>query len=311
MHVKRELFSERAVSPQPGRPPGWPLPGRSGEVAAAAARPLFLLAIVILLAAQPAAAQLGLGLSPMRVELAMAPGTQYSGSLSLSSDSQGKVRVRAELLDFFIDESETPQFDRSYPQEAEFSCRPWLSVNPMETELGAGTQTLVRYTIRVPREATERSFHCAAGFTTLPPAEQPRGMGLQTAVRIVAAFYVIIGKPQAEGAIKEIKLEPVPDPKQPSWRAVVVIENPSLMHMRPAGELAVLDASGKLLESLKFNSVPILPRRPQRFLFPLTVPVTAGASYTLRARVDLGLAEIQEATVEVTAPPAPTAVPAQ
>jgi hypothetical protein len=265
--------------------------------------------VIVLAAAQPAPAQLGLGLSPMRVELAMGPGRQYSGSLNLSSDSQGKVRVRAELLDFFIDESETPQFDRSYPQEAEFSCRPWLSVNPMETELGAGTQTLVRYTIRVPKEAAERSFHCAAGFTTLPPAEQARGMGLQTAVRVVAAFYVITGKPKAEGAIKEIKLEPVADPKQPSWRAVVVIENFSLMHMRPAGELAVLDASGKLLESRKFNSIPILPRRQQRFLFPLTVPMTPGATYTLRARVDLGLAEIQEATVEVTAPPAPAASP--
>jgi hypothetical protein len=267
--------------------------------------------MIVLAAAQPAAAQLGLGLSPMRVELAMGPGTQYSGALNLSSDSQGKVRVRAELLDFFIDESETPQFDRSCPQEGEFSCRPWLSVNPMETELGAGSHMLVRYTIRVPKEATERSFHCATGFTTLPPGERALGMGLQTAVRVVAAFYVVVGKPKAEGAIKEIKLEPVADPKQPSWRAVVVIENPSLMHMRPAGELAVLDASGKLLESLKFNSVPILPRRRQRFLFPLTVLVTAGATYTLRARVDLGLAEIQEATVEVTAPAAAPAAPAQ
>lgn len=254
---------------------------------------------MMLAAAGPAMAQLGLGLSPMRAELSMAAGAQYSGSLNLSNSSRDTVRVRAELLDFFIDQNETPQFERSVAQEAEFSCRGWLSLNPMETELEPGRQTLVRYSVRVPAGATERSYHCAAGFSTLPAGEQARGMGLKTAVRIVAAFYVVVGKPKAEGAVKEVKLEAVADARQPSWRAVVVIANPSLMHMRPTGELVLLDASGKLLESHPFNSIPLLPRREQRFLFPLKMVMAQGAGYALRARVDLGQEDIQEATARI------------
>jgi len=88
-------------------------------------------ALLIVGATRPARAQLGLGLAPMRVELRMAPGQQYSGSLKLSSESDGRARVRAEMLDFNIDDKATPQFERDLPQEAAYSCKKWLSLNPM------------------------------------------------------------------------------------------------------------------------------------------------------------------------------------
>src|ERR1035438_7157090 len=50
------------------------------------------------------------GLTPMREELQLAPGAQHSGVLMVSNDAPGKVRVVAELLDFYIDAETTPQF---------------------------------------------------------------------------------------------------------------------------------------------------------------------------------------------------------
>jgi hypothetical protein len=44
----------------------------------------------------------------------------------------------------------------------------------------------------------------------------------------------------------------------------------------------------------------VLPEREQRFLFPLSTDVRNGA-YKLRARVDLGTGEIQEASAVVAA----------
>ncbi len=238
----------------------------------------------------------------MRLEIRMAPGNQHSGSVNLTNNSAGKMRIRAELLDFYIDGEDTPQFERENKQEAAYSCRQWLSVNPMETELESPAQLPIRYTIHVPPGAHEGSYHCAAGFTTLPAAEEITGTGMRMAVRVVAAFYVVVGNPQIDGGLKEFKLENVADKDNPkgSWRAVVVMANRGGMYFRPTGKLDVLDAAGKVIESDDFQSIPVLPNREQRFLFPLSVPLEAG-TYTLRARVDIGNGEIQEGKAVVSA----------
>src|SRR3984893_9580939 len=105
-------------------------------------------------------AQIGLGLSPMRIDMKIDPGTVNSSVLALSSDSKETVRVRAEPLDFLIDQNQTPQFEPRLASESEFSCRDWLSINPVETEIGPGKQLNVRYTLRVPADVkTPRGYH--------------------------------------------------------------------------------------------------------------------------------------------------------
>jgi hypothetical protein len=244
-------------------------------------------------------AQVGLSLYPMREELTLAPGAMHSGVLTLNNDSPKKTRVVAELLDFYIDATGTPQFGGQYSQESDFSCRTWLSVNPMEMELEGNAHMAVRYTIRAPLPATSRSNHCAIGFTTQPTPDV-KTTGLRAAVQVVAAIYAVVGKPAAEGWIKDLTLEYVADPKAPSWRAVAVLANPSLMHYRPTGELDVLDGTGKVVESAKFVPLPVLPKREQRFLFPLKLAGGPG-DYTLRARVDLGGNDVEEASAHVVA----------
>src|SRR5580704_14370049 len=92
-------------------------------------------ALAALLLAGSASAQIGLGLAPMREELALAPGAAHSGVLTLANDGADKVRIVAEMLDFYLDSTATPQFGTNYKREAEFSCRQWLAANPMEMEL--------------------------------------------------------------------------------------------------------------------------------------------------------------------------------
>src|ERR1017187_8813238 len=280
----------------------------------------------------PAQAQMGLGLVPMRNELTIAPGQQVSGALKLSSESGAKVRIRAEVDDFFIDETDTPQFERNIPHEAAYSCKSWLSLNPMEIELETGGSLLVRYTIRVPADAAEGSYNCAAGFTTLRPANETadQGMGMHMAVRIVGAFYVQVGNPSVVGSLKEIKLEALPPAAAPTegapakdvkdakeskggWQAVVVLENQGKMYFRPAGKLEVLDAQGKTVETDDFPSMPILRERSQRVIFPLKTTLEPG-HYTLKVNVDIGMSEIQQGTAEVAveaASPVAAAKPGQ
>jgi hypothetical protein len=256
--------------------------------------------LVLVLIGVHAQAQVSLGLSPMRLEFAMAPGQQQSGTVNLSNDAGGKVRIRAELLDFLVDNTATPQFERDLPSEAPFSCRSWLSLNPMEIEISGRTPIPVRFTLRVPEGVKEGSYHCAAGFVTLPPAEEAKATGLRMAVRVVAAFYVVIGHPPIDGILKQIQLEASSPGQQdePAWQAVVLIENRGRMHFRPTGTLTVLDANDQVMETVELKPLPVLPVREQRFLLPLKTDVQSGG-YKLRARVDLGAGEIQQAIVQI------------
>ena len=110
-------------------------------------------------------AQLGLGLVPMRVELRMAPGQEYTNTVKLSSQSGVSTRVRSEVLDFNIDEAATPQFERSLPKEAATSCKNWMKLNPTEMEIDKDGFLNVRYTIHLPvheaqrQEAVEREHY--------------------------------------------------------------------------------------------------------------------------------------------------------
>ena len=255
--------------------------------------------LLMLCAAPHLAGQVGLGLVPMRLEMKLSGGQQQSGVLNLSNDSVGRVRIRAEIVDFYVDDKATPQFVRS-STEAPYSCQNWLTLNPMEMEVESGAQAPVRYTIKTPAGAPQRSYHCAAAFTTLPTAGDLAQTGIKTAVRIVSAFYVVLGNPAVEAGFKEIRLENTSDPKEP-WRAVVVLKNFSDMHFRPSGELSLLDDAGNLVESNPFASLPVLPKREQPFLFPLKSALAPG-NYTLRARVDMGTADLQEGTTIVTVP---------
>ena len=289
---------------------------------------LAVLAVLLVLGVtRPAQAQLGLGLVPMRSELTMKPGQELSGSLKLSSESGTTTRIRAEINDFYIDNTDTPQFERDLPQEAANSCKTWLSLNPMEIQLDQGGSLLVRYTFRLPAGVAEGSYNCAAGFTTLPPADQAAaaGMGMHMQVRIVAAFYIQVGSPPILGSLKEIKLEALPpaptaEPGSPDappasdtkggWQAVVVLENQGRMHFRPAGKLEVLDADGKTVETVDFPSLPILRERSQRVIFPLKTQLEPG-NYKLRVNVDIGTGEIQQGTADVTVDAAPTTAEAK
>jgi hypothetical protein len=251
------------------------------------------LLILGILTSVPVMAQVGLGMSPMRLEVGLRPGQAYSGALELTNELGGRTRTRGELLDFRLDETMTPQFARVMESESEWSCRSWLTVNPMETEIETGQRLLVRFTIRVPATAAPRSYHCAVGFTAMPPAGEVAAMGIRNTVRVVGAFYVRVGEPRGQGTVSSLRLEGEGEAR----RAVLHVRNDSEFYFRPEGQVEVLDGQGVVLETLTVPAFPVLPKREQRFLLPLA-PGTAQPA-ALRVRVDLGLGEIQEATVRL------------
>lgn len=249
-----------------------------------------------------AVAQVGLGLNPMRLEIRQAAGGVQTGVLMLSNELDQPVRVRMELLDFHLDQSGLPQFARSLSTESDYSCRQWLTVNPMEAEMEAKTRLPVRYTFRIPSGAAPRSYYCAVGFTTMPTAEAAGFTGLRSAVRLVTIFYVVLGEPSLTGGLESIELERVPGPTPDSIgrRASISVKNGGVYHFRPEGTVSALDENGTVVEEHPLPSLPVLPNRSQRFLVPFG-KLSAAGKYKLRARVDIGTQEFQEAVIDVSA----------
>jgi len=261
------------------------------------------LALVTLGAAYPAAAQYGFALSPMRVELNLAPGSQHTGTLSLANDAKETARFRTEILDISIDPEAVPQFEKDIPSEAGFSCRDWVTVNPMEAEMAGGDQMAIRYTFRVPVGAPTRTYHCALGFTSLPDVKkQPSAIGIVALLRLTATFYITVGDPPPTGEVKQISIEKINAPQTSGYRAVISVENSGLTNLRGAGKVDVLNEAGQVIEAADFPPVVILPSRTQRL--PVVIhPKMPEGNYTLRTRVNLGTNEIQEATFQFRVPP--------
>ena len=253
----------------------------------------------IVAAAAPVCGQTGLGLNPMLLPLDMVPGQVRNNALTLGNNDMVPIRYRADLLDFYVDKEATPQFERDFPAESQFSCKQWLTLNPMEGELQPRGQLSVRYSVRVPEGVPARTYHCAVGFTSLldpRTAQQTGPVGIQAAVRVVATFYVTVGKPVPDGEIKNITLETVSDDRAAGYRAVFVIENNGFTNLRGIGKVDVLSEDGKVLESLDFPSQVVLPQRSQRLPVMLRRKLPEGR-YTIRARANIGTGEMQEATL--------------
>ncbi|MBI3208762.1 MAG: hypothetical protein HYZ37_07660 [Candidatus Solibacter usitatus] len=243
-------------------------------------------------------AQVGIGLTPMRVEYTLAAGAVQSGSLTLRNESKVPARVRSEILDFYLDQNAVPQFEKSVAAEKPHSCREWLTVTPNETEVAPDSYQLVRYTLRIPEGVADKSFHCAIGYSTLPTMSNESGTGMRTAIRMVAAVYATVGNAPVVGEVSDVTVEKIADDTNTPWRAVVTLSNKSQRFYRASGDIELVDQSGKVLEKAQFPSFPVLPSREQKFPIPLKTNLE-GKELSLRMRIGMGAQEIQEATVPI------------
>jgi hypothetical protein len=251
-------------------------------------------------------------MSPMRFELEGGPGSVHVGAMQITNDADHPIRMRAEILDFTFDETGTPQFQTEFPSEKTSSCRAWLTINPMELEIAPREKITARYSLRIPKEAEAREYHCAAGFTSLPTASETTRIGMRMAVRMISAFYIRAPGVKAEPELADISVERIQGGPKESWQLVALFRNKGLAHFRPKGDVTLYDEAGAELEKVSFTPHPVLPQRDQRFPLAINTPLN-GKKVKFVARVDLDEGETHEATLRfdgVTAPVAPTPVQA-
>jgi hypothetical protein len=242
---------------------------------------------LVTLGARPAVAQVGLGLAPLRIEARARPGETYSDTLTISNESDRATRVRASMLDFWIDDNQEPQFRSFAESQSATSCRSWVRSNPSEFELGPKQQRLVRFTIAYPVDMQDGSFNCALAFTGLSPVGGT-GNGVVTNVRLVTAMYILKGDSVPNGIVRKVEVHVNGSNRE----AAISMENVGKVYFRPTGKVDLLTADGRVIESVPLRPIPVLPGRLQRLLVPLSSRYQPGQK--IRARFEIGNGEIQE-----------------
>ena len=263
---------------------------------------LFTLALGLSVFPQTLRAHFGLALSPMRTELNLPAGAQRNGSLALANDDLQTNHFRVDIFDLSIDREAVPQFEKNIPEEKRFSCKDWVTVNPMEGDVPSKGQMMVRYTFRVPPNAPTLTYHCALGFTAITdPKKQESMMGIQSLLCLASTFYITVGNPVPTGEVRKIDIEKFNAKDTAGYRAIISVENSGLTNLRGAGKVDVVDEGGEVVQASDFPPVVILPSRTQRLPVVLNKKLADG-NYTLRARVNLGNGEIQEAVFKFRLP---------
>lgn len=244
----------------------------------------------LLLLTTLAQAQTGVGVSPPRVLLPLAPGASATQSVTVDHPGrQGTLQVSVVLSDVLLAPDGRPLYldPGSHPR----SLVGWLSVSPLEFLLQPQGSQEVRYTVRVPPEAKEGTYWGIVFFESGPAQgrEGGGGIGIRVRTRVGHVVYVDIGRVTRSGRIQGVRYLP-PAGREPATLRVV-FQNTGNGVMRLTGRVEVRDAQGKAVAQVQVPETASLPGATHEVPVPLEKPLSPGR-YVVLAVLDYGEASL-------------------
>ncbi len=242
----------------------------------------------------PLQAQIYFGITPIRLELKVAAGSQRTEVIYVRNNSPRPVRLKVYTENWTLGEDGSRNFLGTQPTG--FSCRDWIRVNPFDFRLQPGEMKTVRFTVSVPGQTEPGGYHAGISFEQVPEA-QPGGRLGQVAFtgKIVAAVYVLVGKVQVEGSLEDLIFESAGD----SQSVKLKLKNPGRTHFRLKGEVRLTSAEGRKVLNLEVPDEPVLPQSERWVLIPLKEKLAPG-NYKAVVRLDIGREELLALEKEIT-----------
>lgn len=216
-------------------------------------------------------------IDPARIELSIPPGRQKGKTIVAdNSKSDQPLHLKIYLQDVMF----LPDGTNDFPPAGStaWSCANWVQVIPEEVDVPAGKTKSVRVSISVPQEA--KGGYYAMLFLESTPT-YIEGLGIN--FRLGAIVDVTV----ANTEVRQARLANIAfaKPKQ----IQVDIFNEGNVLIRPKGKVKILDAQGKKIRQLDFNTqrLGILPKTLRKFSLELDTALTKG-KYSLKPEVDYG-----------------------
>ena len=242
--------------------------------------------------ATPAAGQLSVEVSPLRVELTVGAGAQHTQAVTLANQGSDPVRIRARVQDWFMTQDGTPQFDAALPAaDQKYAAAGWVRVAPPEQVVAPGETGTVRFTTSVPPDASDAGYRASVLFEFGPAGGDATAQRRQVLFRsrIATLVYLTVGTPQP--AVDLVNLQPRVLEGQPP-QIVVTLQNTGPVHVRTKGRLVIRDASGTVVRELDLPDAPVLPESLRDLAVTTASETQAPLSpgdYQVEVRVDVGL----------------------
>lgn len=254
-------------------------------------RALIALLACLLLAA-PAAAQVSVEVSPLRIELKTAPGGTTTQSISVTNTGKDAVRVRSTISDWHLSRDGTPQFVEA--ADPKYSASSWVRVAPPEIVVAPGVEIIVRFTLTVPADAGPAGYRSGILFEFGPAegAAAPKAREVQVRSRIATLIYANVGEPPA--AVELTDLQPRQTTGQPA-QIVAVLKNSGKRTVRTRGTLTLYDKAGTAVSQTIVPDVPVLPESEREVAAPAINPDKGKlppGEYRVEIKIDVGMAAL-------------------
>lgn len=235
-------------------------------------------------------AHAGLTVSPIRVVVPAKPKQTASGFFDLENKGQEPIAIEVQAEDWAAGAT------------GGRSQVPWLAVKPDRFTLKPGARMKVKYTIRVPKDATVGELRAQVFFTT-SDADAPAGfVGMRS--RLGAIIYVPIEGTATLGAeitqIDAAYSASTPGVAQPDRFDVALgILNRSNIHIIPEGDILIRSEAGQVVSRITLpRGWGLLPGEQDTYRAVGSAVHLKPGRYTLSAVITYGQDVGRKATME-------------
>jgi P pilus assembly chaperone PapD len=235
---------------------------------------------LLFLAPQSAPADLGLDVSPAKMELSMPPGSSYNIPVTVRNGTTTATHIQATLVDFGVTQSGDYKVQRVGSRSD--SLMRWASINPREFDLDPNTTQQVRLSLAIPNSTSLSGEYAGiAFFQTRPTRRAPNAVAFS--VRIATKIYVTIpGTVKVAGAITKMSAVGRGGPELYH----ILFQNTGNAHVYVRGELDV-QKDGATVERIPVPGEMLVERGGER-LIELTGNALPPGKYQAIATLDYG-----------------------
>lgn len=224
--------------------------------------------------------------SPSRLELVMAPGTERTVVVNTiynaSSTDAPKIRLRAYPGDWDLTKNGQIEFYR--PGTRPGSAAAWMIYSPTEPVAMPGQSNPIRITITVPQDATPGD-HLAVLFIEPRPDNirlDANRKQMRMSFRMAVIFYIQVPQLTQKPSLQNLRAES-------NEKGIVVIptfKNEGNSHVRPLHTVRVLDNKGSLAAELpETELLPVLGGAEMSMPLVIERKIPAG-TYSVQYRVN-------------------------
>ena len=258
--------------------------------------------IAVLALGTPAAAQIPVEVTPLRLELKATPGGSTTQAITVSNTGKEAVRVRATVSDWHLSRDGSPQFVEA--TDPKYSASPWTRVAPPEIVVDAGKEAAVRFSLTVPAGATAAGYRTSILFEFSPinasPLPKPREVAFRS--RIATLIYANVGEPPTTVDLTDLRTRVQPD--QPT-QIIAILKNGGPRTVRTRGTLTLYDKTNAVIGQTTVPDVPLLPESEREVAIPAfhpDKPKPPPGEYRVEIKIDVGLPAliVGETTLKVS-----------